>query len=451
MSLSFKRLKHDVSITRASYIPSLDHLCLQGITQCADFHHRRNQSSQTNRNDKTEIGVGEHPVRNHGTRKTTLQPHREAELPSYRISPTGKASIPASSQRCRSQREAEIGSYHLTDANLDFFLVLPSEPAMDAPEPLEDADNADITECISWLSTAPGVSELSAVSYIGDDDIWTRFSLNTTWITAQGKTAEVEKWFELSSSHWHLLQIYVDPDSKESWISLMNDLMMGSSDRAILHRRLHLDDYDEGFADYDESLWTIGWDEMPEFTPNQLLADHLEIMSYEEGVGAAYAPVTSLHLYADSEVLTVRLPCDHESVISAGIIKGLSKEDCLTARCATQSCRRKIMDKEDEQVLALVTRKEERAAWAIERVDWERRDHEVRNGSTATDITGTQLYQALKLALASMKAPESATPTALDPTAFLETKIVKRHFRQILRSVPAIQWPPRTVLIELQQ
>ena len=329
--------------------------------------------------------------------------------------------------------------------------MLPTEPALEAPETLDHEDNLDITECVSWLSSAPGVSSLSAVSFIGEDDIFTRFSLQTTWFTGEGKTMEQEKLFELSSWQWNLLQSYTTPNSKESWTALMNDLMIGASDCAVLHRRLRLDEYEMGFADHEESLWVLGWDEMPEITPNQLLANHLELVAYQEDVGVAYAPVISLHTYADSDNLRVRLPCNHESNISAGILKDLSREDCLTAHCATKSCGRQIMDLEDDRLLDLAREREERADWAIDQIDWERRDREVRNGSVTTRTTGKKLYHALKSALASMKVPGSATHAALDATDFAETKIVKRHLRSILSFDNDIDWAPRTVLIELQQ
>ena len=350
------------------------------------------------------------------------------------------------------REQPQVGAYHLTESNLDFFMLLPAELGDEAPEQLSEEDNRDITECISWLSEAPGVSELSAVSYIGDDDIWTRFSLSTTWFTTQGEIVELEKEFELSSTSWHILQTYVDPYSKKSWIALMNDLMVGGSDRAVLHSRLRLDAYDQRLADHDESTWIVDWDERPDISPNQLLANHLELVSYEaEDDDAAYAPVVSLQSYADNKNLRVRLPCNHESTTSAGILKNLSREDCLTAHCALPTCQRPIMDKEDDRLLDLAQQKEERAEWAIDQIDWERLDHEVRNGPRAAEIAGAELYRAVKLALASMKAPETATPPALDPTDFLATNIVKRHFRHILSSVPEINWSPRTVLIELQQ
>ena len=262
---------------------------------------------------------------------------------------------------------------------------------------------------------------------------------------------EQEKLFELSSWQWNLLQSYTTPNSKESWTALMNDLMIGASDCAVLHRRLRLDEYEMGFADHEESLWVLGWDEMPEITPNQLLANHFELVAYQEDVGVAYAPVISLHTYADSDNLRVRLPCNHESNISAGILKDLSREDCLTAHCATKSCGRQIMDLEDDRLLDLAREREERADWAIDQIDWERRDREVRNGSVTTRTTGKKLYHALKSALASMKVPGSATHAALDATDFAETKIVKRHLRSILSFDNDIDWAPRTVLIELQQ
>ena len=156
-------------------------------------------------------------------------------------------------------------------------------------------------------------------------------------------------------------------------------------------------------------------------------------------------------MYGDLEDIAVRLPCNHQSVVSIGILKTISTEDCLAAHCELETCGKRIMDKRDEGLLELAARKQERAQWAIEQIDWERLDHEIRDRSSTVNISGHDLYLSIKTALASMRAPKSATSAALDPTAFVETTLVKKHFKQILSGAQTIDWTARKVLIKLQQ
>ncbi|KAK3703798.1 hypothetical protein LTR37_014244 [Vermiconidia calcicola] len=81
-----------------------------------------------------------------------------------------------------------LGSYHLSDSSLDFFARSATRPSQTVPDPPHA--KTSLSACVSRLVNAPGVSDLSAVSVIGDDDIVTRFCLNTTWFTTDGKVEE---------------------------------------------------------------------------------------------------------------------------------------------------------------------------------------------------------------------------------------------------------------------
>lgn len=372
--------------------------------------------------------------------------------PAVELLPSGRRPYLEVPINVRYRERPKLGEFHLSTANLNFFLQLPTEPTPTAPDPLDDEDNKDITECISWLSMAPGVSELSAVSFIGGNDIWTRFSLATTWFTASGNVVEGVKFFEMPSMQWQLLQGYSDPTSKESWTAMMNDLFTAASDRAYLHRRIRLDAFDKNFADHDESTWISSWDEQQDVSPNQLLANHLEDMSTGADNSVPFAPVVTLSMHRDTENLSIRMPCGHQGVVNVGAFKNLTKEQCVAANCHEYFCQKKIMDKDDERLLDLVARKERTAMWNIDEIDWKRLDYEVQNQATATKVTSRDIYRSLKLALASMKVPESATPPALDPTDFTETKYIKRRFRKILDSDEVINnVSSRSILIKLQQ
>lgn len=343
-----------------------------------------------------------------------------------------------------------LGSYHLTSSHLDYFTKFSTSIAASVPDP--PTSDTGISVCVSRLAEAPGVSNLLAVSFFGEDDILTRLCLETLWITSEGKVQEKERHFEACSTEWYLRLSFADKDPTAAWMFLMNDLMLGATDRAVLHRLQKMEAYDKRFSDKEQEFWPSGWDEMSFPTSNQLLANNIEHMYVETGVGSVYAPMVILHAYGDDDVIKARLPCGHHFTFTAGELKQLSEDECIFARCEVEGCQKRIMTKHDDQLRALVAERYRRDKWAFEQIDWERLDHEVKSSGAVAKVSGAKLYRSLELALDSMRGPESTTPASLDLTQYQETAIICGHLKSILDSAATtIEMSSEAILEELSQ
>ena len=144
------------------------------------------------------------------------------------------------------REEPQLGSYHLDASNLDYFTRFQTEESAHVPStPAVDIFSAHVTR----LSEAPGLSDLHAVSYIGEHDIATNIRLVTTWFLSSGKVRETAKEFEVLTAEWQTCVSLAGADPNYAWVKLLNDLMMASSDRAYLHNRQIFEAYDEAWID----------------------------------------------------------------------------------------------------------------------------------------------------------------------------------------------------------
>ena len=370
-------------------------------------------------------------------------------FPATELLPPGKSPFLEKPPNISYREEPKLGTYHLTDSTLDFFARFAAHTTDSVPPPPDN--ESDISVHVSRLATAPGVSDSHFVSCFIDDDVVTRCRLRTTWITSRGKSEQEERYFELDSLEWQLHLLYADSNPHGDWITLLHDLMTGASDRAVLHRRQNLEAYNRDFADRQDAVWDVFWDDMSFQTPNQLLANHLKHMYADVDGGKIYAPMLILHHHGDEDVIDARLPCRHRIVVRTGILGLLPKEQCVGFCCEIDSCQKRVMDKQDDDLLVLAAERERRNRWAFDQILWESLDGEVRDDQTTVTISEEELYWSLLLSLESLQAPSSATADLLDPVQFPETESILHHFQQNLKSRDRhIARTPQAAFVELQ-
>ena len=343
------------------------------------------------------------------------------------------------------REEPRLGSYHLTSSSLDYFTRFTTKLTDSVPEVPQNEN--DISVSIARLAQAPGTSTLSAVSFFGDDDILTRFRLGTIWFTRQGKIEERVQEFELGSTEWQLHLSFADSNADCTWMILMNDLMTGATDRAVLHCRQKLNKNVPTYSQEEQKWWPV-WDTMSFQTPNQLLGNNIEYKYAEAAMGAAYSSLYDVNRFDDDEVIHGHLQCGHNITFGMGMLKGLSREECVDARCEVEGCQKRILSKHDRQLLALEVDKRLRADWAVDQIHWERVDESLHGQSKPVQVFSEELYISLKLALDSMQMPESVSPPSLDLTQCEETTIVMAHLKKVLGS-GVIDMSPEGIFDEL--
>lgn len=322
------------------------------------------------------------------------------------------------------REEPVPGAYH-SNESLDYFVRFPAGLPDAVPAPLDGRQ--DVSVCVSRLGEGAGVSDLDVVSFFEDDDITTRARLRTTWFTSRGKEFE-EHHFEWQTAEWQLRLHYAESEDCH-WVLLLNDLMTGASDRAVLHRRQRLEEYDRTFSDSEERSWAAVWDELPIESPNQMVANHLAHTYVDDDGNEAYAPMVTLSAYGDYEMIDLRLPCGHETDAHVGMLKLLSREECLGLCCDV--CHKRVMDSRDDRLLQLAADRTHRNEWAFDQIYWEGLDEEISDWRLVS-ATGAQLFESIELALSSMKVPQSITPIQLDLTSLKETKIILGYFQALL-------------------
>jgi hypothetical protein len=328
------------------------------------------------------------------------------------------------------REEPSLRTYHLTPSNLDFFLRLRVGSGRANPSSQQRYDD-DITACIARLASAPGRSTLFAVSFYNGSAVVHRFLLQTTWFTRE--IMELEQCdFEISSTYWDVIRGY----PTTHWAKLMNEIMVGSTDRAVLHRRRNLgsnDDFGNAAIYTDWQDFSIDWDSLSLTPAHQLVANHLCYTYDDPEHGERYAPMVTLCDFSDGDILDVRLPCGHRKTISIGSLKAMSPADCRNARCDDESCMKCVLTAQDGHLIELDLDREHRAVWYFEQIDWERLDGPVVNDSFKVQLTADILYDSLNLARKAMQAPRSATPRIMDYTCFMESHAISKHLRKALQ------------------
>jgi hypothetical protein len=123
--------------------------------------------------------------------------------------------------------------------------------------PVQLPPDSGLVDGVARLSKAPGVSNLEAVSTKMQEGVIIMFRLQTTWITCTGQSRKETRLFEVASSDWNDLASGKLAKNDTSWIQVMNGLIKGSTDRAVLHWNKALAQCDREIE--NDGLWAE-WD-----------------------------------------------------------------------------------------------------------------------------------------------------------------------------------------------
>ena len=318
--------------------------------------------------------------------------------------------------------------------DIEFFVRLPArygpsdslenwkckEPAARTPS----EGGAELLASIARLSQRTGWSDLRVVSYVLDDDVYTRFSLSAEYATSGGMYEEPTYQFVLDS-----VELVGLLRRSDDWVVLLADLIHSKSDRAYLAMRNRVDQWDPEYMDNRETFSFEFWDVNPLRTAKEVLKDRLRD-AYALATGEV-GPLDDLEALGN-ETLELWLPCGHNTHVEADDISSMSVRDILKATC--QACGRKVLTQQDEEALKCYYDRVKRYVLHADNLEWEAYSKPVRDSSSLIEITGPALLQALEDSLESLSLLPSITPKLLNPTEYYETLYLMAKFDELLEA-----------------
>jgi hypothetical protein len=327
--------------------------------------------------------------------------------------PTWRRSSHDTSEIALYRETPNSGKYFLGEQGLEFSVRFSVRRPHHADR---EADTfATINTAIDRLSRGGGRSILEAVT--ASDDNYSEggyiFRLTTIWHNNREKEV---RHFQISESEWrHLL----NQDASKPWTHLLQDLFTGASDRAYLHVQRQL----QGSA--YSPIDALKWNAYEILDANALLALNMRTVR-EQGTLLCLEPIRDF--YGDeNRVLTVRLPCEHETTVSIGHLRSLSRAACIDATCP--ACSRVILPNRDIVHANHSVERRRRQRKALDETLWKHIEARKIGHERRIDMSGAVLCQALTHALKSMQVPESASPRSVCPAWSEEATAILQHVR----------------------
>jgi len=304
--------------------------------------------------------------------------------------------------------------YFLGEQGLEFFVRFSVRKPRHADR---EADTfATIDTAIDRLSRGGGRSILEAVT--ASDDNYSEggyiFRLTTIWHDTHEKEV---RYFQMSESEWrHTLS----QDASKPWTHLLQDLFTRASDRAYLHVQRQL----QGSA--YSPIDALKWNAYEILDANALLALNMRTVR-EQGTLLCLEPIRDF--YGDeNRVLTVRLPCEHETTICIAHLRSLSRAACIDATCPT--CGRVILPNRDIVHANHSVERRRRQRKALDETLWRHVEANRIVHERKIDLSGAVLCQALAHGLKSMQMPETVSPRSVCPAWSDEAAAILQHVRQ---------------------
>lgn len=304
--------------------------------------------------------------------------------------------------------------YFLQEQGLDFVVRFPIR----APKHADHGAGkfTTIDTAIDRLSHGGGRSILEAVTVSEDNhsEGGYMFRLTTIWHASREKEV---RHFQMSESEWRYT---INQDASKPWTHLFQDLFTRASDRAYLHVQRQL----QGSA--YSPIDALKWNAYEVLDANRLLALNMRTVR-EQGALLCLEPIRDF--YGDeNRVLTVRLPCEHESTVSIAHLRSLSRVACIDAICPT--CGRVILPNRDIMHANHSAERRRRQRKALKETLWKHIEARNPGREAKIDMSGAILCQALTHALKSMQVPESVSPRLVCPAWSDEATAVLQHVRQ---------------------
>ena len=215
------------------------------------------------------------------------------------------------------------------------------------------------------------------------------------------------------------------------WMQILRNLMERTSVRAYFHVMHRLLQCDPEYQAQEAASWV--WDAEPLPTAKQVLQRNLERLWSVGETGVDGEPMSDFESYWSDHHLWVGLPCGHTDKVHARSLQALTDVDCMDVRCRESGCDRYILGRAESHIVVLGMQRESRKLWMEMQEMFEQRDQPIEDGDRVVTMKAAALWDALKTAEQSLRAPRSITPTALCPTTLPEHEPVRSMFRRALR------------------
>ena len=306
--------------------------------------------------------------------------------------------------------------YFLLEQGLDFFVRFPIQHPDFARS--EGGRLSTIIAAIDRITQGGGRSILEAVTVSEDDYSQGGLIFRLTTIWHHGREKE-SRQFQLSESEWR--ELLTQEDTKP-WTHLLQDLISRASDRAYLHveRQLQGTQY--------SPIDALKWNAYDILDANRLLALNMRRIR-QQGTLLCLEPIRDFG-GDDDRILTVRLPCEHETTVCVAYLKTLSLAACIDMACPY--CGKTILPDRDIKHAIQSVERRRRQRKALDETLWKHIESRKTEPSTRIDTSGAVMCQALTHALQSMRVPESVSPRSVCPAwsseaAFLFERVRDAH------------------------
>jgi hypothetical protein len=303
--------------------------------------------------------------------------------------------------------------YFLGEQGLDFFARFPVQRSKLARP--ERGSLFTIGNAINRLTQGGGRSILEAVT-VSDDNYSEGgfiFRLTTVWHDSREK--EVRQ-FCLSESEWRDV---LSQDDSKLWTHLLQDLISRASDRAYLHveRQLQGTQY--------SPIDALKWNAYDILDANRLLALNMRQIRLQ-GTLLCLEPIREF-AGDDSRVLTVRLPCEHETTVCVAYLRTLSLAACIDMACPC--CGKTILPDRDIRHAIHSVERRRRQRKALDEILWKHIEARTTQPSMRIDTSGAVMCRALTHALQSMRVPGSVSPRSICPAWSSEVAAILERVR----------------------
>lgn len=370
--------------------------------------------------DATGLTEPPSPTDASGTSKSTPKSHHanrhigsnaqhhelHMEYPAFDLLPPGGILHFVRPRDIANRERPHLAFYHIHDTHLGCVVRLetPLQRKFYSRAPsFKKQDN--FVAMINRLSDAPGVSTLELLCYENFGMPVCSMRLSTTWMTAVGKTTEMQ-WYDCYVDE---LSGCIAALSGVPWADVLDDLVNRASDLSYLLVRDRMMKHSR--ADAQEEWDTFKWKTE---TANNVLADCFVLHTREEGDNKSFIDVVTFKR------------CGHAfRICREYLLYRMTHDECVSFCCS--QCGRKAMGKAALRKIAILDDSKTRREYLAKDEMWTKM-YSSLNPYAVFQVRNVELREALVDALALLRPPDSIMHPTQSQHNAAETQVLLKAF-----------------------